>query len=732
MSPFANRCILFAALPLFLGGLAGATPLQAPARIQSSFAPIAGMELLPALQRATDVGAAPADQILQLAISMPFAQPAQAQAFVDSVSDPKSPSYRQFITPEEVGARFGLPVAQVEQLQQYLASQGFEISLVAKNRLAILASCTVAQAEQAFHTTIRSYTITPQESNEPATFVANSTSVQLPAELAGMVIDVMGLESFTRPKPLTTLLTPPLTRGCYSLVNMYNGGITGAGRTVGISNWDGFRANNWLLYISHFGLPVPGGGAGSNITTVPCNGGGLGAGTAGGEADLDIQMALGMAPLANIRIYDGSVANNLIGMLTVEVNENLCDTISESYGWNINTSTITSAHNQHVSMSAQGITYMAASGDSGTSIGNFGYPCMDPEVLSVGGTIANVNATTGARITEIGWSGSGGGWSTNTNAINVRPSWQVGNGVPAINGSNNKRLIPDVGFHAAGNGTGAYQFYFNNSLTGAFVGTSFACPVFAGALATTEQKILSLGGLTGIPRFGRVQDLFYGMNGDPAVWFDIVSGTNGNLPSGQGVSSAHAGWDTVCGWGPMNLDAFAPIAACLTGANCGGGVGTPFCFGDGLDAQVTTFCPCLNFGAAGHGCANGVNAAGALLTVAGTVTPDTLQFTSSGELNTSLSIFLQGTVNNGGGAVFGDGVRCAAGSLKRLFTHNASGGTATAPAGADLSVTARSAQLGDTILSGTSRYYQTYYRDPNLSFCTGGGFNISNGIRIDY
>src|SRR5262249_48884933 len=31
--------------------------------------------------------------------------------------------------------------------------------------------------------------------------------------------------------------------------------------------------------------------------------------------------------------------------------------------------------------------------------------------------------------------------------------------------------------------------------------------------------------------------------------------------------------------------------------------GGPFCFGDGLDPNVTTPCPCANFGAAGHGCA---------------------------------------------------------------------------------------------------------------------------------
>ncbi len=735
MRSLLTRSAVLVCLPGLMAGAAQAFP-SAPLTEQQAATPWSaiGMELLPALQRATDVGPAPADQVLNITVSMPYGKPAQMQAFVDAVSDPRSPEYRKFISPEEIGERFGLAQNQVEQVVQYLVQNGMGIELVGKNRLSILATCTVAQAERAFGTTIRGYTLTPQNKVEPASFVAYSTPVRLPGALASIVIDVSGLETYTHPMPLVTQLTPVLTRGLYGLTTMFNAGFTGAGRVVGISNWDGFRAADYLNYISHFALPTPGGGAGTNINVIPCNGGGLGAGPAAGEGDLDIQMALGMAPLANIRIYDGSAASNLTGMLTVELNENLCDTISESYGWNIGNSTITAAHNLHVSMSAQGITYMAASGDSGTAIDPWGYPVIDPEVLDVGGTTANVQTGTGARISETGWNGSGGGWSTSTHAINVRPSWQTGTGVPAINAFNNKRLVPDVGFHASGP-SGAYQFYSGGSLVSA-IGTSFACPIVAGSLAITEQKIISLGGLTpdglGHRRFGRIQNLIYAENGDPTIWFDIVSGGNGNLPSGQGASTAHAGWDTVCGWGPMNFGAFAPVAACATGANCGGGVGTSYCFGDGLDPNVTTLCPCLNFGGAGRGCANFANAQGAQLSASGTTSPDTVQLTSAGELNTSLSIFLQGTTSNGSGLLFGDGVRCVTGSLKRLYSKNASGGTVTAPVGAEASVTARSSLLGDTILPGTSRFYQVYYRDPNLTFCTGSGFNVSQALQINW
>jgi subtilase family serine protease len=597
-----------------------------------------GMEFVPALDRATDVGPANPETRLSLCVSMPYARPEALQEFADAVSNPQSPTYRNFITPDEVGERFGIPTATVNEVAGYLTSNGFEVTMVSKNRTTILAYATVAQAETAFHTTIREYTIVPQDNVEPARFIAFATEVQLPAQLAPYVIDVSGLETYTRPQPRTTLLTPMLTRGLYNTVGMFNGGFTGSGRTVAISNWDGYRAADYVNYVNHFALPLPPGGAGANIVNVPCGGGGAGAGPAGGEGDLDIQMELGMAPLASIRVYDGTQNGNLTAVLATEVNDNQADVISESWGWNIGVNTASAAHNSHLSMTVQGITYMAASGDSGTTLEPYSYPDYEPEVLSVGGTIANVNNTNGARITEVGWGGSGGGWSLHTNTFNVRPSWQTGTGVPPINGLNNHRLVPDVGFHAAGNGTGAYQFYSGGGLQGSYIGTSFASPIFAGCLAIIEQDIISLGGLppdgAGKRRFGRIQDLFYSMNGRPDIWHDITSGSNGTLPDGS-ASTCHAGWDTVTGWGPMDCGAFAAVAACLTG---GCGPGTAYCAGDSGDPFVTTFCPCFNFGALGHGCANSADANGAVLSATGTANPDNVVFTSSGELPSALSL----------------------------------------------------------------------------------------------
>jgi len=130
-------------------------------------------------------------------------------------------------------------------------------------------------------------------------------------------------------------------------------------------------------------------------------------------------------------------------------------------------------------------------------------------------------------------------------------------------------------------------------------------------------------------------------------------------------------------------------------------------------------CPCANPpSGSGRGCNNSSNTGGAILSATGHafVSADTLVFTTSGEKPTAFSIVAQWTGTNPAGIVFGMGVRCTAGSLKRLYTKSAVGGSITAPdfGAGDPQVSARSAVLGDTITPGQNRWYLVYYRDPNV------------------
>ncbi len=126
-------------------------------------------------------------------------------------------------------------------------------------------------------------------------------------------------------------------------------------------------------------------------------------------------------------------------------------------------------------------------------------------------------------------------------------------------------------------------------------------------------------------------------------------------------------------------------------------------------------CPCANPAAGSdRGCDNSSATGGASLSATGvaSLANDTLVFTTAGEKPTATTILLQGNAQIAAGVAFGMGVRCVGGSLKRLYVKSASGGSITAPAGTDPSVSARSAALGDVISSGGVRYYMAYYRDP--------------------
>ena len=128
-------------------------------------------------------------------------------------------------------------------------------------------------------------------------------------------------------------------------------------------------------------------------------------------------------------------------------------------------------------------------------------------------------------------------------------------------------------------------------------------------------------------------------------------------------------------------------------------------------------CPCANPPAgAGRGCDNSSLTGGAALTASGPayLSADLLHFSTSGEKPSATSILLQGSALVPNGTLFGQGVRCAGGSLKRLYTRNASAGSVTLPDAAlgDPSVSSRSAALGDPIHAGEKRWYLVYYRDP--------------------
>jgi len=128
-------------------------------------------------------------------------------------------------------------------------------------------------------------------------------------------------------------------------------------------------------------------------------------------------------------------------------------------------------------------------------------------------------------------------------------------------------------------------------------------------------------------------------------------------------------------------------------------------------------CPCSNPPVGPErGCDNSGATGGASLCASGNtdLSADGLVFTVYGEQPNALSILVQGNTPASSGIVYGQGVRCLAGTIRRLYTGFAQGGTIVLPnlpaGGTPVSV--RSARTGDVILPGQSRWYFVFYRDP--------------------
>jgi len=157
-----------------------------------------------------------------------------------------------------------------------------------------------------------------------------------------------------------------------------------------------------------------------------------------------------------------------------------------------------------------------------------------------------------------------------------------------------------------------------------------------------------------------------------------------------------------------------------------GEIGTPYCFGDGSG----TVCPCGNTSApgAGVGCLNSLGQGGRIVARGiASIASDSVVLTGSGMPNSS-ALYFQGTVQQsaGLGVVFGDGIRCAGGTIIRLGTKTNTSGTSSYPVGADPLVSVR----GLVSVPGT-RTYQCWYRNA-AAFCTVSTFNLSNGVEVTW
>jgi hypothetical protein len=303
-----------------------------------------------------------------------------------------------------------------------------------------------------------------------------------------------------------------------------------------------------------------------------------------GEASLDVEWAHAVAPGASIVVYNAAYEpndptasfENLMAAMQQASKLPGVSVVTLSYG-EPEASVSASGLNQHSfdsSFTTTGVTFLAASGDSGI-YGNGGfqitadYPAASPNIVAVGGTSIVIDSAgdypgTGSS-GEVAWgdgtsSGNDGGGGGGLSAVEVKPAWQNGV-VSASIDPYNARALPDV---AMDSGSAQEYDVFTSTLSGSSVsasavgwlgdaGTSAASPIWAGLIAIADQGRVLAGGtpLTGdtqtLPALYSLpasdfHDILYGSNGDPA-------GPGYDLTSGRGTPIANLLVPDLAGYG---------------------------------------------------------------------------------------------------------------------------------------------------------------------------------------
>jgi hypothetical protein len=560
-------------------------------------------------------------QRMSLAVGLPLRDPQGLSAFLRDIYDPASPSFHQFLTPDQFTERFGPTEEDYQTVINFFQTNGFNISARHLNRMVFDVTGSVADIERTFKVSMNVY----QHPSEGRTFYSPNQELALDSALP--ILHIHGLDNFIIPRPLSRIessterLTHPLTgtgpSGSYMGVDFrtaYAPGVpgsnNGAGQFVGLLQFDGYSANDIAAYEALAGLPnvplfnvmlddIPGTPGANNV-----------------EVCLDIEMCASMAPgLSAIVVYEGNDGNDILNRMATD---NIAKQLSASWSFGIDGTT----EQIFQEFAAQGQSYFNASGDSDAYAGTVSTPSDDPFVTSVGGTILT---TGGGAVysSERVWNrnngiGTGGGIST----VYPIPTWQQGLSMSANQGSTTLRNIPDVAMIAEN-----VLVIYNGTQQQTFVGgTSVASPLWAAFMALVNQQ----GTLRGRPPVGFLNPTIYALGQSTnysAALHDITTGSNTNASNPTRFFAA-TGYDLCTGWGTPKganlIDALVPriggplvtnISAVLALETCGPTNGV-------IDASETVT---VNFTLQNVGGANTTNLVATLLSSGGVLLPSAPQ-----------------------------------------------------------------------------------------------------------
>ena len=505
--------------------------------------------------------------------------PAALAAFATAVSTPGSPHFHHFLPRGAFASAFGPAPGTVAAVRQWLAGRGLTVGPTASDGLAVAVSGSPAALDGAFGTSLEQVRLPDGRLAR-----APSSAPLVPGALAGAVQGVVGLDTVADPVPelvrapsgapsaatvapraVAPRLGGPAPAGtcpgmtasgglsvdelatAYSFSSLYPG-TEGSGVTIGVYELEPFVMSDITTFENCYTPPITAGVSAVGVGVNPTGGPGQ------GEAALDIEMAVGMAPQANVRVYVGpNGGSGPFATYLRMIDDDDTDVISTSWGQceaQTPAAVISAESSLFEQAATQGQTVVAAAGDEGSEDCYFfpsstdtrlqvDDPGSQPWVTSVGGTSLS---QLGPPPTESTWNdglflGSGGGGLSTQWTM---PSWQLGPGVqnqftpprdsftgaepcPMSSGAGTVscREVPDVAADAdPDSGVGVYCSCFGGSHWGRVGGTSMASPLWASLVALADEGIAG-------DKAGFVDPVLYqaGCAADPP-FNDVTTGEN--------------------------------------------------------------------------------------------------------------------------------------------------------------------------------------------------------------
>ncbi len=479
-------------------------------------------------QDVIDKGKATSEDEVRVLMSLPLQRSGDLQDWLELVYTPELPEYLQFFSASGFTAMHAPDPKKIAELIAYLDRNGLKLDQLATNRLLLLVKGTIADVERAFDTEV--HRIVRVERKD----FAVEKPFTVPSWLEGSIDAVLAIrdqpelidpiDDTTEPidEPFPELgITPEQIGNVYDMDTLYEGNFTGRGQQICvIGGWEARRADvtsYWRL------MGTERSGETEYIyTDVPPR-------RFSNETTVDVQMVGITAPDSDILVY---LANdNTDFSLTWAINEAIgrgrCNIISYSFS---HQEVITAWELQQFQntegriAAAQGITFLAASGDS-TNVDN---PANAPWVTAVGASLLQLDEQ-GGRKAELDPLFGGRGRS----ALFAKPYWQF-----AVDPESDRRAIPDLALHCTPTLESTSIFVVHQEEWFPTGGTSLAAPMLAGWVGCLNQARSEKGQL------GWLNRALYENEALQATFFDI---TETIIPGFAGETTP--GWDFACGWG---------------------------------------------------------------------------------------------------------------------------------------------------------------------------------------